>query len=726
MRNTDFIEIVLNKKEKREIENLYDEKNTISQISIKVNFSKYIVKKHLTNVGKYNSKRDTNKNPPGTNPKVSETKYAKKWDYEKNKRGPENYTTGSDYKAWWKCKKCKLSYDMAIHLTCNPNTTTGCPFCAKKRPSYFHNLKLNFPIQTQQFLIEKNNIEPEQVLPGSNKIYWWKCKKNHIFENSPMNMTRFSKNTEVCNYCKGGKAWPGESFGDLYPNLIKEIDRDLDKDFDEFSVVSGSSRKINWKCSKGHKWNTTIYSRTIQGTGCRKCKMPYSREELRIYSELKLIFIDSKIRYKKFGEEIDIFIPSIKLAIEFDGYYWHLNREQRDIDKTKTLLKNKINVIRVRENLKTINGINVHVKTGVFENKDFLLIIKQIKKLISQKEFLEKIDSRLKLSKFQNDKLYLKILADMPAPVYENSLEGVYPKAAKKWDYIKNYPLTPDQVSKGSQEKFWFICDKKKHSFDTSVSAITKENYICPYCTNRKIDKSNSLSASYPEIAKEWHPTKNKNLLPTEVAPNYNKKVWWLCSKGDEYEGTCNKRVNSKSGCPYCSGLSTRKGESIKDKYPEFCNKIIKLVTKKKTTAKSNLIEIGEGSHIEAIAKCEVCESKIKREIRHFIELIKNKSKLTYVCEKCRTFDIKQIKELISQDYTIQEIAEYLNSNYSSVHSFVNTKKLKVISDSEKKTKEDKKILDYLKKGFTGRQTAKKFNCSEARVSTLKNGYKRI
>jgi len=642
MPNTDFTEIKLNKKEKKKIENLYNEKNTIPEISSKVNFSKYIVKKHLTKIGKYNSKRDSKNNHPGTNPKVSTTKYAKIWDYKKNEKGPEDYSTGSDHKAWWKCKKCKLSYDATIANICNPKRNIGCPYCAYKRASYFHNLKLEYPKVSQFFLEDKNLIKPTEVTPGSRHLYWWKCNKNHIFENSPANMTKTEKQT--CRFCNGKEAWPGESFGDLFPILVSQIEPEFRKTFDPYKVTPGSSKKIKWKCFKNHTWKSQIHSRAVKGTGCSKCKMPYSRQELRIYTELKLIFKDSKIRFKKFGEEIDIYIPSIKLGIEFDGYYWHLNTERRDIDKTKKLLKNKIKVIRVRENLKTINGINVHVKSGVFENKDFLLIVKQIKKLVSKKEFLEKIDSRLKLSKFQNDKLYLKILADMPAPVYENSLEGVYPKVAKKWDYIKNYPLTPDQVSKGSNEKFWFICDKKKHSFDTSVSNITKENYICPYCTNRKIDKFNSLSALYPEIAKEWHPTKNKNLLPTGVAPNYNKKVWWLCSKGDEYESTCNKRVNSKSGCPYCAGLSIRKGESIKDKYPKFCNKIIKLVTKKKTTAKSNLIEIGEGSHIKAIAKCEVCKSKIKREIRHFIKLIKNKSKVTYVCKKCRKKDFKASK----------------------------------------------------------------------------------
>ena len=35
-----------------------------------------------------------------------------------------------------------------------------------------------------------------------------------------------------------------------------------------------------------------------EGYGCKKCKMPYSRQEVRIYSELKLLFNDTKSLFK--------------------------------------------------------------------------------------------------------------------------------------------------------------------------------------------------------------------------------------------------------------------------------------------------------------------------------------------------------------------------------------------------------------------------------------------
>ncbi|MBR4958306.1 MAG: zinc-ribbon domain-containing protein, partial [Phascolarctobacterium sp.] len=61
----------------------------------------------------------------------------------------------------------------------------------------------------------------------------------------------------------------------------------------------------------------------------------------------------------------------------------------------------------------------------------------------------------------------------------------------------------------------------------------------------------NDLETLYPEIAKEWHPTANGNLLPREVACRSNKKYFWLCSNGHIYETTADNRVCG-SGCPYC------------------------------------------------------------------------------------------------------------------------------------------------------------------------------
>ena len=186
------------------------------------------------------------------------------------------------------------------------------------------------------FDIKKNKTTPELICPGSRKVFWWKCSKGHFFQNNAANMTK-NGDKESCGFCNGKKAWKGESFGDLFPELLKQMDKSKNKNFDPYSVVPGSHKSLFWVCDKGHKWKARIFARTLLGHGCKICKMPYSKPEIRIFSELSYIFNEVRLRYKFKNNEVDIFIPEKKIAIEYDGYYWHKNKTELDQLKTKRL-----------------------------------------------------------------------------------------------------------------------------------------------------------------------------------------------------------------------------------------------------------------------------------------------------------------------------------------------------------------------------------------------------
>jgi hypothetical protein len=57
----------------------------------------------------------------------------------------------------------------------------------------------------------------------------------------------------------------------------------------------------------------------------------------------------------------------------------------------------------------------------------------------------------------------------------------------------------------------------------------------------------------FPNIAKEWHLTKNGNLNPEDFIKGSKKKVWWECNKGHEWKTSISHRTgNRKTNCPYC------------------------------------------------------------------------------------------------------------------------------------------------------------------------------
>jgi len=154
--------------------------------------------------------------------------------------------------------------------------------------------------------------------------------------------------------------------------------------------------------------------------------------------------------------------------------------------------------------------------------------------------------------------------------VKSNCLETTHPELCNQWDYLKNRQLTPKNIIAGSSKKVWWKCDKgDDHYWKASPNNRTTHDSGCPVCTNQKVVKSNCLENIYPELAKEWHPTKNK-LNPSDVSLKSTFRAWWKCPKGDDHEWATRvvERIDG-TGCPVCSGRKLGKSNSLAFISPE-------------------------------------------------------------------------------------------------------------------------------------------------------------
>ncbi len=155
--------------------------------------------------------------------------------------------------------------------------------------------------------------------------------------------------------------------------------------------------------------------------------------------------------------------------------------------------------------------------------------------------------------------------------VASNCLATLNPELAKEWHPTKNGNLTPYMVGVGSNKSVWWKCSKgDDHEWKAII--ISRHNGTgCPICSNQKVVKSNSLETLNPELAKEWHPTKNGKLTANDVGIGSHKKVWWKCSKGDDHEWQTSVRYRMKGdGCPICSNRTVVKSNSLATLYPEL------------------------------------------------------------------------------------------------------------------------------------------------------------
>ncbi len=82
-----------------------------------------------------------------------------------------------------------------------------------------------------------------------------------------------------------------------------------------------------------------------------------------------------------------------------------------------------------------------------------------------------------------------------------------------------------------------------------------------------------TLDITHPEIAAQWHPTKNGELRPCDVTSGSGKKVWWKCKVAEDHEWETRVVGRTKGGgCPCCSVPSKKvvKSNCLATMYPEI------------------------------------------------------------------------------------------------------------------------------------------------------------
>ena len=145
--------------------------------------------------------------------------------------------------------------------------------------------------------------------------------------------------------------------------------------------------------------------------------------------------------------------------------------------------------------------------------------------------------------------------------VGSNCLAATQPELAAQWDYTKNSDeFSPETIGEGSGETIHWKCDKGPDHEWPQIVAMRLKAPGCPFCSSRRLSITNSL-ATRPDLAAEWHPTKNGDLTPDDVTAGAAERRWWLCGDCEhEWETSPSLRLRQETGCALCNrGWSVRK-----------------------------------------------------------------------------------------------------------------------------------------------------------------------
>lgn len=392
---------------------------------------------------------------------------------------------------------------------------------------------------------ERNiEIAPSQLSFGSNRKVWWACTRGHEWQATVNNRSK----GKGCPYCAGKKVLKG--YNDLSttnPDLASEWNYEKNDSLKPDSFTSNSNKKIWWKCKKGHEWQATVANRN-SGRGCPVCdsERKTSFPEYVLVFYLKRYGLDIEHSYRKFGYELDIYIPALKIAIEYDGYYWHKNKRQQDLEKNRKCIEDGIKLYRIREGLPSL--FDSSVDYVVQENQSDLAIT--LKSLIS-----EIIGTQVDID-IERDYIEIENLRDYSEK--DSSLLVLNPTLAIEWNYEMNGTLRPENFTANSNKKVWWKC-RKGHEWQASIGS-RNSGCGCPYCSGQKVLIGyNDLPTVNPTLVKEWNWKKNVEYKPEDFTANSSKPVWWKCDKGHEWQAPINNRSKGR-GCPFCAGKKVLSG----------------------------------------------------------------------------------------------------------------------------------------------------------------------
>lgn len=361
-------------------------------------------------------------------------------------------------------------------------------------------LEVAFPQWAKQWHSTKNPKSVSDVMAGSQVLAWWFNEECQHEWSAKIDIR--TRSSTSCWVCSGKRILAG--FNDLttlFPAIGSEWHPTLNGDWLPTQIGGKSSKRAHWLGACGHDWRASISSRTAGNHGCPVCA---GRQLLTGFNDLltRYPLVSAEWHPHKNG----ILLPETTLHGTHTKVWWQCSRghewEANVVARTRP--------VGVR-----LGGAGCPYCSG-----------------------------RL-------------------AIVGENDLCTTHPELSLEWHPTLNGDFAPYETKAGSQKRVWWLGRKCKHEYKAKIAHRATEKSGCPYCSgNKLLVDFNDIATTHPDVAVEWHPSKNKR-TPQDYTRGNKTLVWWLCPVGHEYRCTPNNRTSPNgSGCPDCAAAAMSDGTS--------------------------------------------------------------------------------------------------------------------------------------------------------------------
>ena len=486
---------------------------------------------------------------------------ANEWHPKKNgNRMPEMITAHSGEKVWWLCMNDK-KHSWQATVTARKDAGNGCPYCSGRYPIVGEtDLQTINPTLAAQWHPTKNESKtPQEFTANSSKKAWWIGNCNHEWE-----AIIGSRNKgNGCPYCSGKYVISGETdLETVNSTLSREWHPTKNGELTPRHVSANSNQMAWWQCKEKHVWKAQICSRHKTNASCPLCS---GREA--IEGETDLATINPKLASEWHPTKNGDLTPG-KVKNHSGKLVWWLckrgHESQSSVDsrsrrkgcpicfnETQTSLPEQIIYHYLKQesyfgevlNRPTILGVEVDVYLPKWN-----IGIEYDGRYYHQTKEKQAVDRKKDKLLAKNGVTLIRISESTQTEV-DALKEIIYVQYDGKYRYMTDTMHELFKLLSNRIDKTLIFEGNIQEELPTIMG-----EYI-------ESEKENSLLVKRPDIAKEWHPTRNGFLTPDQVTYSSKKLVWWICEKGHEWQINISNR-NSGNNCPYCSGRYPIVGET--------------------------------------------------------------------------------------------------------------------------------------------------------------------
>lgn len=269
--------------------------------------------------------------------------------------------------------------------------------------------------------------------------------------------------------------------------------------------------------------------------------------------------------------ELDIFIPSLNMGIEYDGSHYHENemamfREKYKYDKC---FEKGIYLVRIKE--KEVEGYIAYCDSLIIRRDGYSYdSLDECIKDLMQKHF------KCRFTRYINTKEdEIAIRESYMVRKKGKSLASEYPELVKEWHRTKNGTLEPEMFAPHSNQEVWWYCSLHHYEYQEKIRNKTNGTR-CPVCSGKVANYAlndivtTGMHKEYNYIASELRYPDNNWINFRRIPFDSHMILKWRCKKDHTWMMSCYDRTIRKKSSPICAGIELERGfNDIKTVFPD-------------------------------------------------------------------------------------------------------------------------------------------------------------